>query len=141
MALGSRCLIIRGGQALILPASLATPAELAAGVENIEALCERVAGDYLRRCKASLNDDCHDELMGFLMLRAWSEAGRYAPRDGGSHLVGYLSQRLAWRCTDWYRSTFGETRRRSSRPRPVIISLDELREQAEPEPELDLDCA
>lgn len=127
-------MIIRGGEALILPASLATPAELAAGVRNIEALCEHVAGRYLYQRRGYLADDLFEELTSYLMLRAWHEAGRYDPARGVD-LVGYLSQRLAWRCTDWYRTTYG----RGPRVTPTMESLDRLRDELrlaeEPDPD------
>lgn len=126
-------MITRGGEALILPATLATPAELAQGVRNIEALCGRVARDYLKRRGAYLSDELHADLASYLMLAAWKETSRYQP--GWGTLVGYLSQRLAWRCTDWYRTTYG----RAPRVTPTLESLDvlrdELRAAEEPDPD------
>lgn len=115
---------------MILPASLATPPELAAGVRDIEGLCKHVANEYLARRRAYLNDDQDAELRGYLMLAAWKEATRYQP--GRVNLLGYLTARLTFRCTDWYRSYFG----RSKTPRPAIISLEVLRDE-----ELEPDCA
>lgn len=125
-------MIVRSGQVLILPASLATPSEREAGIEDIEALCARVARDYLKRRGAYLSSEMHADLASYLMLAAWKEASRY--QSGWGTLVGYLSARLRFRCTDWYRSYFG----RSKTPRPAVLSLDALRVE---EGDLDAGCA
>jgi len=125
-------LILRDGQALILPVSLATPAEIMVGIRDLEGLCVGVANDYLRRRSARLSDEQTAELVSYLMLAAWKEAVRYQP--GRVDLLGYLVARLRFRCTDWYRSYFG----RSKLPRPVFVSLDALRDQ---EQELEPDVA
>lgn len=127
-------MIIRAGQVLILPAGLATPQELAVGVDDVEALCGRAAGAYLQRRPGAYRDEQErrelvGELVGHLMLCAWVEAAKF---DGRGQLDRYLGQRLQWRCTDWYRSHFG----RSKTPRPVMVSLDELRELEELEPDV-----
>ena len=105
---------------MILPACLATPQELAAGVCDVEGLCHGVANAYLARRGAYLSDDLHGELYSYLMLAAWTEAAKYRPHIGT--LVGFLTARLRFRCVDWYRSYFG----RSKRERPVLVSLDDL---------------
>jgi hypothetical protein len=122
-------LIIRGGHVLVMPACFATPAEISTGVLDVEGLCKHVANEYLERRRAYLTDDQHAELLGYLMLAAWTEAGRF---NGTGRLLGFLESRLKWRCTDWYRTYFG----RGKTPRPQVVSLDSLRDQ-----ELEPDCA
>lgn len=123
-------MIVRAGEVLVLPASLATPAELTAGVRDIEGLCLHIANEYLARRRAHLAPEDDAELVSYLMLAAWTEAARY--QVGIGTLLGFLSARLRFRCTDWYRSRFG----RSRAPRPVMVSLDSMRDQ-----ELEPDCA
>lgn len=131
MPVSGRCLIIRGGQALLIPASLATPQELAAGIDDVEELCARAARTYLKRRQVPyLDDDTYADLISYLMLVAWTEAVKFS---GGGRLDKFIGQRLQWRCTDWYRSRFG----RGRHPRPVVISLDEIRTAELLEP----DCA
>lgn len=116
-----------------MPAGFATPTELADGIQNIEALCTRCAGNYLSQRQATLPTDAFEDLVSYLMLAAWTEAARYRSVGGTSSLNGFISTRLAFRCTDWYRSRFG----RSRLPKPVILSLDQLHAAELLEP----DCA
>ena len=115
----------------MIPACLATPHELATGIDDVEDLCDRAARTYLKRRRViELDADAYADLTSYLMLVAWAEAVKWT---GAGRLDSFIGQRLQWRCTDWYRSRFG----RSSKPRPVILSLDELRAGELLEP----DCA
>lgn len=104
---------------MILPAQLAAPAELRAGVDDLAGLCGRVAHAYLTRRSAYLDGDAYEDLVSYLLVVSWSEAQRF---DGRGHLAGFIGGRLKWRCTDWMRSRLG----RGRAPRPAVVSLEAL---------------
>jgi len=112
-------LILRDGQVLILPVSLATPEEIAGGIRDIEALCRHVSTEYLRERNAFLSADADADLQAFLLAEAWEEADRY---DGTGSLLGYLDRRLKWRCTDWMRGRLGRHRYEQ----PDVLGLAEV---------------
>jgi hypothetical protein len=97
-------------------------------------LCRRVANDELRRRGAFLDADRFDDLVGFLVLRALAAVVKYDPvrvrqssygSGGGEPLESYLSDVLARRIWDWYRSKGeGNCDRRYFAERPLMVTYE-----------------
>jgi hypothetical protein len=92
-------------------------------VQDLEAFAGsvRVAhfGVGVKRSDGSVNGQLtlssadEEDILGYLISRAWELSQRFNPVDdgrGSNRLAGFLTQRLHFACTDWTRKRFGSTR-------------------------------
>jgi hypothetical protein len=93
-------------------------------VQDLEAFCSSIRAAHfgigVRRSDGSTNGQLSlssadaEDVLGYLVSRAWELSLRFNSRDDGrgtTRLGGFLAQRLHWACTDWTRRRFGSTRR------------------------------
>lgn len=108
---------------LAYPLSLGDPKH--GGIEDVEALVNKVISDKMRRWprgQRTLNEHQRTDLATFLIGQAWELSERYDPaKDKKPNLASYVAHILSLRIADWYRQTFGDTRHGD---RPVVLSLD-----------------
>jgi hypothetical protein len=92
-------------------------------VQDLEAFCGSIRaahfGAGVKRGDGSidghlaLSGSDRDDLLAFLLGRAWELSQRFNAVDDGrgtTRLGGFLAQRLHFACTDWTRKRFGSTR-------------------------------
>lgn len=105
---------------------LATPLSLGdpryGRIEDVEALCRKVAKDRTTQWGARLAEEKREELVSYLISVCWELSRRYDPKkDKHPNLAAYAAKILTLRVADWYRQTFGDTRHGE---RPIVLSLD-----------------
>ena len=106
---------------------LGTPLELH-DVKDTEALCRSVLDRVLRSWGARLRSDDYDDAVTFLIDHAWRLSTRYQQHPT-MRFSTYCSRILERRIVDWYRSKFGDSRYRNTRP--IVLSLEKLLEDAD----------
>jgi DNA-directed RNA polymerase specialized sigma24 family protein len=81
-------------------------------VDDVEGLIAFVVERYLGRRGAYLRPELREDLDDYLLTRTWELYRRFDPSKASTSLTlsTYLSRRLTYACTDWYRRTFGDSR-------------------------------
>jgi DNA-directed RNA polymerase specialized sigma24 family protein len=81
-------------------------------VEDIEKLAQKVANDRLGQFGTSrLSEADREDLVTFLIGEAWRQHRRYDPsKDRNPNFTAYIARILSFRCADWYRERFGDSR-------------------------------
>jgi DNA-directed RNA polymerase specialized sigma24 family protein len=80
-----------------------------AQIGDVRSFAALVAREQLRRMGATLAPDLFDDLVSSILIRALQEAPRYDPGRGYAFTT-FLSRRMRFGVTDWYRATFGDAR-------------------------------
>jgi DNA-directed RNA polymerase specialized sigma24 family protein len=84
-------------------------------VRDVEAFVRRVADRQLQAWGAYLRTDDYEDLISYLVGKAWELSEQYDPEKGPSFST--YSARILWnRVVDWYRGHFGDSRYRSGPP-------------------------
>jgi DNA-directed RNA polymerase specialized sigma24 family protein len=97
-------------------------------VGDVERLCTSI----VRRSKLRLSRDEEEDLTVYLIETCWELSLRYQPGTGSTtSFLGWATTNLRLRAIDWRRSRYGRTTWRFAnhtyeRPRPLLLSLDEL---------------
>jgi hypothetical protein len=92
-------------------------------VADLEAFCGSIRaahfgvgvkrGDGTVNGQLTLTHSDREDLLAYLLGRAWELSQRFNPADdgrGSNRLAGFLTQRLHFACTDWTRARWGSTR-------------------------------
>jgi hypothetical protein len=94
-------------------------------VSDVEGLVCSTIDTYLGRRGAYLRPDLREELQAYLLVQAWVLFVKFDPSKASTplSLSTFLTRRLSWACTNWYRATFGDSRYRNDEP---PLSFEEL---------------
>jgi hypothetical protein len=101
-------------------------------VEDVEGLIAFVVDRYLGRRGAYLSVGQRENLDAYLLGEVWRLYKRFDPSKASTalSLSTYLTRRLDWCVTDWYRQTFTDSRYRARFLIREAVSLDEIDEPA-----------
>lgn len=94
-------------------------------VDDVEGLVSSVIDLYLRRRGAYLRGDQRDELHAYLLGETWRLYIKFDPSKASTQLSlsTYLTRRLSWAVTNWYREFFGDSRY-NKRPDELPLALE-----------------
>jgi hypothetical protein len=95
-------------------------------VEDVEGLIGSVVDRYLGRRGAFLPPGLREDLDVYLLGEVWRLYKRFDPSKASTplSLSTFLTRRLTWSVTDWYRQTFTDSRYRTSFVVKEVLSLD-----------------
>ena len=94
-------------------------------VDDVEGLIASVVDRYLGRRGAYLSPDRREDLHVYLLGEVWRLYRKYDPAKASTpiSLSTFLTRRLQWSVTNWYRETFGDSRYAASNA-PELVSLE-----------------
>jgi hypothetical protein len=95
-------------------------------VEDVEGLIGSVVDRYLGRRGAYLPPDLREDLNVYLLGEVWRVYKRFDPSKASTplSLSTFLTRRLTWSVTDWYRQTLTDSRFRANFIVKEVLSLD-----------------
>lgn len=104
-------------------------------VNDVEGLIASVVDGYLGRRGAYLRPDLREDLDAYLLGGTWELYRRFDPSKASTplSLSTYLTRRLSFAITDWFRSTFTDNRYRARHVVKEVLSL-EVELEAEHDP-------
>jgi hypothetical protein len=100
-------------------------------VEDVEGLIASVVNAYLGRRGAYLPPTLREDLDAYLLGETWLLYKRFDPSKASTplSLSTYLTRRLNWAVTNWFRETFTDSRYRTTRLVKEVVPLEEVDEQ------------
>jgi hypothetical protein len=101
-------------------------------VDDVEGLIASVVDRYLGRRGAYLSAGQREDLDAYLLGEVWRLYKKFEPSKASTalSLSTYLTRRLDWCVTDWYRQTFTDSRYRATFVVREVVSLEDVNEQA-----------
>jgi hypothetical protein len=101
-------------------------------VDDVEGLIASVVDRYLGRRGAYLSAGQREDLDAYLLGEVWRLYKKFDPGKASTalSLSTYLTRRLDWCVTDWYRQTFTDSRYRVTFLVREVVSLEDVDEQA-----------
>jgi hypothetical protein len=95
-------------------------------VDDVEGLIASVVDRYLGRRGAYLPPTLREDLDIYLLGETWRLYLKFDPSKASTplSLSTFLTRRLQWEVTNWFRSTFTDSRYRRGRPVEEVVSLD-----------------
>ena len=105
----------------------------------MEGLIGSVVNTYLGRRGAYLPPDLREDLDAYLLGETWRLYKRFDPSKASTplSLSTFLTRRLQWAVTNWFRETFTDNRYRTNLLVKEVVALDE----AENEPAAEEDVS
>lgn len=94
-------------------------------VDDVEGLVGAAIDRYLRRRGAYLDSEQRDDLHAYLLGQVWILYRKFDPSKASTSLSlsTYLTRRLGWATTDWYRQFYGDSRYKRAGESTVALEL------------------
>jgi hypothetical protein len=101
-------------------------------VDDVEGLIASVVDRHLGRRGAYLPPTLREDLDAYLLGETWRLYKKFDPGKASTplSLSTYLTRRLTWATTDWFRQTFTDSRYRATFIVKEVVPLDDVDKQA-----------